>query len=453
MLQPTRFSTASFLLASCLAFAAPLHAEADDGVPPIRFSGFGSAGFVHNQGDGSLFIRDLTEQNGAGNRGLTWEIDSRLGAQLNMTVTENLEAVAQVISRYRTDNTFRPELTWGFIKYTPNETVDLRIGRVGYDVFIGADSRDVGYSFLWVRPPVEFYGQLFNSYIDGGDGSLYARIGDAVGRFKFYSGLVRQQFAANHNQRRVTPDASFSNGPIADLAGSRMTGITLDYQGNQWTFKLARTDLRLRVNFLFDQNSPSLTRLVSAAARTAPPGLASSLNSLADGLEPNGKHVIFTSLGMAYENGPFQAQGGINRFTSGFEAFPKSNSGFVSLAYRLGSFTPYAVISAIRSQPGGRAEELAGLGAHPIITETARYATSYGNRNQHTHSIGMRHDFAENVALKFQIDRIRNKTCTPLRSPISDPAPSCPAPFLWPGVPGDWDGRATVYSAVLDFTF
>lgn len=454
MFKNARASIAPLLLASLLAFSLPLHAESEETEPQVRFSGFGSLGFVHNHGDGSAFIRDLTQPDGATNKGLFWEIDSRVGVQANYKPTENLEAIAQVISRYRIDNTFRPELTWGFLKYTPNDFVDLRAGRIGYDIFIGADSRDVGYSYLWVRPPVEFYGQLFNSYIDGGDVAMRLPLGEGSARAKLYSGIVRQQFASNHSQVKATgPSSPFVNGPIANLAGSRMNGLVLDYQDTHWTFKLGRTDMLMRVDFQFDHTQPSIASILAVMAGGASPAQTSVLNSIADGTEPTGKHVIFSSVGMAYENGPLQIQAAANHFTSGFEAFPPSNSGFVSAAYRIGKFTPYAVISAIKSKHSGRPDELASLGANPFLVELTRFALGAGIRNQHTYSLGMRYDFAEHAAVKVQLDRTINRTCSPLRYPIINPAPACAPSMLWPAVPLEWDGHATVFSAVLDFTF
>ena len=146
-----RFKVTCLTLLSCLAFSAPLHAEpaAEDG-RLVTFSGFGTIGLVHNQGKGGSLARDISEANGATNRGLFWETDSRLGLQATIKPTEYLEGVAQIISRYRAENNFQPELTWGFIKYSPNDSIDIRAGRLGFDVFLAADSRDVGYSYLWV---------------------------------------------------------------------------------------------------------------------------------------------------------------------------------------------------------------------------------------------------------------------------------------------------------------
>jgi len=92
--------------------------------------------------------------------------------------------------------------------------------------------------------------------------------------------------------------------------------------------------------------------------------------------------------------------------------FPDSNSGFLSVGYRYGKFTPYAAISAVKSKKNHRAEELRGKGTGlgPLLS-IADYMFSSSEENQHTATLGVRYDLAHNAALKFQMDVIRNHTC------------------------------------------
>ncbi len=441
-------------LLSCLFLSAPLHAEKGATEQLVTFSGFGTLGTVHNQGDGSAFSRDITQPNGATNRGLFWEVDSRIGLQANIKPTEYLEGVAQVVSRYRSENNFQPELTWGFIKYSPSDTVDVRAGRVGFDVFLGADSRDVGYSYLWVRPPVEYYGDILAPYLDGGDIAFRAPVGDGFGRLKMFSGLARQQVPFLVNQNQWAGNVTLSTGSTNDLSGSRIIGGLLEYQDKNWTLRLSQADFR--VNVRFNSKGPfqfdAASMLSGAAQAQTNPALASSLNALADDIALPGKHITFTSLGLAYENGPFRTQTALSHYRSESLLFAPADAGYLSVGYRYGKFTPYAVISAIRSKKSSRADELAGQGVDSIVN-IVNFMLSIGQQVQHTYSLGTRYDLMSNVALKFQVDMIRNGTCSPVSLPIIGPAPPCTPPLLWKSVPVSWDGRANVYSAVLDFTF
>nr|NIV39834.1 hypothetical protein [Anaerolineae bacterium] len=55
---------------------------------------------------------------------------------------------------------------------------------------------------------------------------------------------------------------------------------------------------------------------------------------------------------------------------------------------------------------------------------------------QHTFSIGARYDIHERMAVKLQVDRVHAREY-----------------MFWTNVDTDWDGRATIVSATLDFTF
>ena len=63
----------------------------------------------------------------------------------------------QAISRYDQHRTFRPQVAWAFVKYEPTPNLSLRAGRLGTEFFMMADSRWVGYSFLTVRPPGDYF--------------------------------------------------------------------------------------------------------------------------------------------------------------------------------------------------------------------------------------------------------------------------------------------------------
>jgi len=169
-----------------------------------------------------------------------------------------------------------------------------------------------------------------------------------------------------------------------------------------------------------------------------------------------GKNISFTSIGLAYENGPLQTQMALNHWTSQSLLFPESHSGFISAGYRFGKFTPYAVVSAVRSVKSNRADEVAARMNVPIsdpIPSITNFMLTTGQNIQHTYSLGVRYDLMANVALKFQMDMIRTRNCSPLNLPVVGTDRSCAPPLLWPTVPVSWDGKANIYSAVLDFTF
>ncbi len=441
-------------LFSFLAFAGPLHADSAETAPLVTFSGFGTVGVVHNDGNGSSFYRDITEAKGATNKGLFWEIDSRVGVQASIQPTPQLEGVAQVVSRYRNDNNFQPELTWGFLKYSFNDIVDeVRVGRIGFDVFLAADSRDIGFSYLWVRPPVDYFGTAICPYIDGGDIIFRAPVGAGVSRLKFYTGLARQQVSSLVNQTQWAGNITLNTGQTEDLSGSRVIGGMIDYQDSYWNLRFGTASVKVSNEFPVGQFDIFGTlRGTAQALVPTNPSLASSLNTLASDLSLSGKRVTFTSLEMAYEDGPLRTQMALSHYGADSLVFSPANAGYLSVGYRYGQFTPYAVFSAVKSKRSHRADDLAGQGVDPLVS-MVNFMMSTGLQSQRTLSLGTRYDLMSNVALKFQVDMIRSNTCSPVSLPLTGSAPPCAPSLLWKSVPVSWDGRATVYSAVLDFTF
>ncbi len=438
-----------------LAFSAPLHADAGEDGTRVRFSGFGTLGLAHTQGDGAAFIRDLTQPKGAANRGLSWELDSRLGVQANYKPLNQLEVVAQIVSRYRNENNFDPELTWGFLKYTANETLELRAGRVGFDALLSADSRDIGYSMLWARPPVDYYGHLFFSYIDGGDIALRMPVGSGVSRLKLYSGVTRGRASLLAEQREWAGNQTTAPiGSVQDMDGSRGHGGFVDYQDNRWNVRFGIARLKILKDFPPGRMGSLnfMRRQADLAFADGDTDQARALTAFLDDALVLGKTITYKTLGIGYENGPLQTQMALGRMSGNSLLVANSRAGFISAGYRMENLTPYLVLSAIRSKRSSRADELQGLTTNAIAS-IANFMVSAPRADQNTLSLGVRYDIANNTALKIQMDVIDNKNCSPVSLPVTGPATSCAPPRYWARVPVSWDGRANVYSAVLDFAF
>ncbi|MGA2081174.1 MAG: hypothetical protein ABSH53_11260 [Holophaga sp.] len=81
--------------------------------PDSRFklSGYGTLGLAWNSTGQAAFLRDLSQPDGA-TRHPDGRVDSRLGVQGDATLTDTLRVTAQVISRYRFDRTFTPQLPY-----------------------------------------------------------------------------------------------------------------------------------------------------------------------------------------------------------------------------------------------------------------------------------------------------------------------------------------------------
>lgn len=379
--------------------------------PAFVLRGFGTIGVVRSSSDQAEFIRDLSQPGGVAGR-WTAKTDSLLGLQGNFRISERIEGVAQVVTRYGNEGSFEPEVMWAFAKFDPNAHLSLRAGRLGTDFLMLADSRLVGYSYLPVRPPGDYFGTLPFQHIDGVDGAATAETGNGLLRGKLFSGVLDGEVP--------------SVGKQWNLRGSRMSGGNIDYQAGDWLWRLGYAQLRFKNNI---PNEELLDTLAAGAAL----GLTGSA-AVADALSAGGKWSRFYSAGIVYDRGPLLVQLMLSRIRQESAVFEDTRAGYTIASYRVGHWTPFAGYSQAKSTT----RQLPATGMGPVMDATIAYLQSRAHTDQSTAFVGVRWDFAANMALKAQFDAIRGSAASIF--PYQRPTP-------------EWNGRTNVLSVALDFVF
>lgn len=396
-----------------LAFALSVPAQAArflDG--RLSVNGFGTLGAVYNDHNDAEYIRDITQKSGPAG-GWNGNVDSRLGLQLGWLFNTEFDAVVQGVSRYNQRGNYDPQLTWAFLRYAPDPGLQLRVGRVGLDTYMLADSRDVGYSYLWMRPPVDYYGIRHLTHLDGVDLVLRRPLGPGLLWGKLYAGRADERVAGE------------AEDLILDAAGSQIYGGHINYELGAWRLQLGATELRYKFSAPSSYYAQIRELENLALSPFLPPETRSVLQTTAallrDIVEP--VNVQLTSIGVAYDRGRFQAQamlGYANRPEKEFD----TTSAFATVGYRIGQVTPYLTLSASHTD-GLRLRDL-GL---PL---DGTFGVS-----QRTLSLGARYDFATNLAAKTQLDLVDVRQTG----------------LLWRRADPSWQGTATVFSLGLDFIF
>lgn len=379
----------------------------------FRLQGFGSLGLVRASSDGADFVRDLSQPDGSRGR-WTAKVDSLLGLQASYRIDDRWEAVAQVVSRYRYDGSFGPGLDWAFLKFDPASSLSLRGGRLGLEFYMQADSRLVGYSYLPVRLPVEYFAALPLYFIDGGDATLTVAGGEGLVRFKAYYGLAGEKF------------------PVADRAwdfsGSQVSGGYVDYMWGAWQWRLSYAQLRFENDFPVNELRGGLQATGFASAATA-----------ADALSVVGKRAHYYSFGAVYDKGPLQAQLMLSRVRHESSILEDVVAGYGLLGYRFTSLTPYVGYSFAKSSAKNLATGLPDADPRfAVLNDGAAAAMRQSRVDQNSVFIGVRWDIRPNTALKIQWDRVRGTSDS--------------TAFVQGEAP-DWSGRNDVLSLKLDFVF
>lgn len=417
----------TLLLTGLLAvFGLPLFASATESASdpatsmadaPLKLRGFGTLGMARSTSDQAEFVRDLSQPRGISNQ-WSGRIDSALGVQANWQATPELELVGQVVSRYQYDESRSPEVMSAFAKWEPDSRLALRVGRLGADFLMAADSRLVGYSYLPVRPSVDFFGPLFFSYFDGADASVTLPVGRGLVRAKAYAGNTAEKNSSAHQ--------------IWDASQSALSGLVLDYFNGPWQLRASAAQIKFSNDLPFGPLPGGLRAYGQAL------GIPSAL-AAADAIAVGGTTSRFTSLGAVYDDGPLQVQGMLNAIHHETGAFQNSTAGYLLAGYRLNSVTPFAGISWWQSNVKALSTGLPNANADLIaLNDGFNLVMRDSGSKQTTYTLGLRWDVQPKVALKAQWDAVRGTS----RSV-----------FPYRGEQPGWDGTTNVFSLALDFVF
>jgi len=369
--------------ASALAIGcAVLSANAlEPGERRLVVRGFGTIGAIYHDEDGFEYRRTQSQSRGAEAGKVDFATDSVAGVQFNASWNAEVEAVAQLVTHRNTDNTWWPRLSRGFLRYRPMEELMLRAGRIGYELLPLTDSRDIGYSYLTIRPPVEVLGIIPQEDFDGVDITLSRAFGDRIGRAKLYGGRT----SGEHVSAQGT----------TDLSGSKIWGGHLEYLQGAWIGRVGH-------GFFLSAKTPDLDPLVAALRQTG----SSQAAALADDFAKQERRIGFSIVGLTYDQARVQARLLLARTFPEHLTGPRTESGFLTLGRSFDAFTPYVAVSAIHSYGHARSTGLPDDPALRPLNGGAATAQSAAQTEQRSYSLGLRYDLAPKMDLKFQVDRV-----------------------------------------------
>lgn len=411
---------ATLLAAGGLLFFQAAEAEWNidfDAESRLRISGFGTLGLATSDQSQASLTRDLADRKGIGSNSLPLSTDSRLGLQLDMIVNSQWSATVQAVVKDRPAQTIEESLQWAFVSYRPNSRWQLRAGRVGLDMGLVSDQRNVGYSYLWVRPPIEFYGRLPLFHFNGGDATYSLSADDTTFSLKAFAGEASPLYPSS-------PDYKINIAPL--------------WGGN---FNIRREDWHAQLSYVGTQlqsNHPGLAQLQANILQIA--DFYADAASLSDQYRLKGTQNHFLSTGLAYEGDPWRAQMEFGRLFHGNGFITDIYMAYISVGYRLGAVTPFIGYSSIwPSDHRPRIPSPLPVAALQAAAEQP-FADSFSD--QETLTLGGRWDFYNNLALKLQYDLVHVRNGNGVGLWRTD-LPTTPQPNEF----------SNIFSATLDFMF
>jgi hypothetical protein len=386
-------------------------------VDRFTLRGFGTLGATTHDAQGVAFRRNVGQGRGVEQDDLDLRTDSLAGVQVDFRLGSKFDVMLQGVSRLAADGDWGVRMAQGFIRYSPDESLVMRLGRVGYDIYLLAESRQVGYSYLTVRPSAEFYGQIADDDIDGADISYTRRMGPGLFRARVFGGSGAGELA-------------FADGTYRD-SKSDIHGATFDYIYRGWTGRLAF------VQFGYD-SSPELRALAGALRATGMPDAV----AIAVDLTQSSFKSLGVQIGFAYDDGPLLAQLMYGAGNSDSIAGPNFDKSYALFGYRVRKWTPFVAHAGSFDREPIRN---AGLPPVPMLAplDAAVTAVQAVTRStQHTTSLGVRYDYSSRVDFKLQLDRTRVRESTLNFDYRASSAGAFAAPF-----------DMNVIAATVDFVF
>lgn len=354
---------------------------ADEG---MRWSvkGFGSFGFSGTDTDKIGFKRSITQtQDLTDSWGIT--TDSRLGLQIDVAINNSLHATVQWVARDHAGDFVEQNLDWAFLRWNLSDTRNIRVGRLGADLFLLSDYRNVGYAYPWVRPPHEFYSNLALFHFDGFDFNQNIYFDDDVLSIKIFAGYSFNQVPT------AFPE-------IVDLE-SPLVGGSLKFETGNWLLRAGYAYLRLVTEV---PNEDLENALNEPLVNFGIPGISQVTPFIS--LKDTNAH--YYSIGTAYDDGAWIAQAEVSYVDTETAFFPDAVSAYLSIGKRISNVTLYTLLGISHSFQKD-INIPSAIFASPQLEQLREVTDRAINKNgidEKSISLGMRWDFHPNVALKSQ---------------------------------------------------
>lgn len=399
-------------LGACgLGLSAATQAMADIST---KISGYGTLGLTSIDEKGLEYRSSFSQAKGA-TRKPDFGVDSRLGLQGTTTVTPEFSATLQLLGQRRrvddavdSNNDMDINFEWAYAQYAPTSNLSFRLGRVVLPAFMISDSRNVGYAQPWLRAPLDVYGGMPLTSVDGAQVIWRIPVGPAI-------------FTVQPSFGRSSYNISFGDVVLATRARN-VKSLNLAGEYSDWLVRFG----------VVEGTSPLSAPIMGL--------LDSSLTALPP-VDFRMKDR-FTSLGLQYDNGTALFMTEVAR--------RRQNN--------LPSSAP-ALYGSVILPSGGTAADLYGqyFGDKPLAATTSYYVGGgwhfgswlpmlvYGHSkddlglSKPTHSVSgsLRYDWANGVALKGQITQVYARDGTS---------------FVYPDAATS-NRRVNVYSVAVDFVF
>ena len=356
-----------------------------------QFSGFATLGATYSDSDDLKIRTDFLNN---AHSGFTFKNNSNLGIQVNLDLATKWDAVGQIVLQDRINKNARDYIELAFIRYRPNRYWSLRAGRVNSDLYFLSEYQYVGYAYLWTQPPNEFYSPASSAAnFDGVDIEYKNNLGDGFFKIRLAYGATRPELD------NLGDEFTFSL--------KNVTALSTSYQVNNWLLRATHSQANLE-----NLRSPTLAASISIFSQVPSSLWPASLEVLND-VDIAGKSTSYDALGLSYDGNIWLLQSEIGVSKNNWLPLSSSITAYTTLGYIQDNITYFVSLSGIKNRNKLISYDRPILDPSlPLELRTYIHSMSDGLNSilnaraarQVTISLGVRYDFAQNMALKFQVN-------------------------------------------------
>jgi len=360
----------------------------------VTVNGFATLGVTASSSDEFIFRTAINRWPEEGTNLLT---ESLVGLQLNYHVSDKVDVVVQSTLENKHYDSLSDYFDLAFVRYQINRNYSVRIGRMNNNAYILSEYLEVGYSYLWATPPIEFYTpSSYLVYIDGIELQYRKLIDD---------GILQATLAVGNSKADLLNVDSESV-----LENDYVLNSTLTYETEHWLLKGTFSHFhghKARVEAL-DQ----LQNLATGFPEQWWPFMGELLESL----DYKNQSIQYAVIGVNYQKDNWLVKSEVAYFNIDWGLSGDLGYGYISGGYEFEQFTPYVTFAIIDSLYDRHIIEQPRyeLIDDPVAQQTlaflqTNFQTLYDSArmDQYSVSVGIRWDFLPTWVAKGQVSHYR----------------------------------------------
>ncbi|WP_340677347.1 hypothetical protein [Paraglaciecola sp.] len=358
----------------------------------LQFSGFATLGYSYSDNSDIGFSPSYQNKFDTGG---SFTRNSLVGGQVNITLNKNWDSVIQMVLQDRTYKSVDNFLELAFLRFRPSRNWAIRAGRLNSDLYVLSEYVHVGYAYLWIRPPHEFYNfAMPGGHINGADIEYSQSLLDGFLHVKVLAGQSSLKIKDN------TEDVFLDFENIMTLSAN--------YIVQDWTFRLSASRANIDSHKMVSVNE------FANLLQSIPAVLWPQASSLADEIQGQGKALTHGSLGITYDNQNWLVQSEVGVSESQWLFVPANINAYVSAGYRLGGVTIFAGVTSSKPRhnklqvipPQLPAATPTSI-SEPLkqIVNAVEQSINAFIANQRSFNVGAKWDVSDNLVMKIQFDR------------------------------------------------